>query len=1283
MRKTIKTTLATLMLSLLMTFSAFAQKIDTVSNQNGNIAYRYPFDMYFQAKDLYFIDFKFSKYKKMIYDFYLKNNQNAKNQLSYKEFKRNIKRFTKQLHHNVKGLDYQIKKAVIANPYPLIETRYSLETDIKPCLDKIPDGVYYQYFAPFIYLNSKGVYEIKSDVVAGKFHIKNNTLDGEAMWFNIHGDTLKQGYYINGLKEGVWKLEQRDFKYRMNTKEFRHAYIKNGAPEVDTNILIVTYKGGVKNGYYKEYSATKYPLYEGVYENNIRVGSWIERKSNEIYNDNEDLISVYDNKIITEKYTYEKNSPVVKQPIIRQSLLVGNDLYHMDYNFESVYSPVSLFNRLVALNYGKDENSSDESYESPEVEEDYYEGDEEYDEEYYEEEEFEGDYEGDYYSEEYSGDTEESDSSIYQNSIYLPKLKKYVPLSYLIDSIGYRLNYTGLYEKYYPNGQLMIRLFIKDGKIEKEDTIFWDNGKAMDVIEFRADSNLYQRSIYDYDGKLYLSILYNQKGDYFRTAFKSVDYTYVMIDGLKVKDAPEDNYFFYNMEDSVKYFTQKDSVLLFQSWSKLDTTVHYKEMYYPIKRELKEYGYGTLNKLSYTTEKLFGDNFDNWTGTSYTYFGDYMQKDTESATYIGFGKDSNAINRITMPYQFFDVNAVPILYKNNQLMNGEVTIKFNTNKPKFKNNKFCYPASLFFDRKLAKDFERYSKKGKTKYPELVNESDFYNFESTIEFNHLYSSLFSFISNYVVDSYLYDESMYGKRMNFIRRHKVRNNSENYTAKIIGTFAEGRPNGVWKIYDNRGDLVTEVPFKNGEIEGVVKTYNTALPYNESIEPDFDTLPKKNVYFLESVETYKNGIKNGESIVYNWLGEVLVKENYKDGYRHGDVLERNRLAYTKSHFEEGSLDGYVQTYLTLKDKDTSLLYRLNFQNGRLQGESNAYHINGQLAKKGFFLDGQAIDDYEAYDTLGFKYHYVKFQYGYPVEEKIWEENQLSIRYLFDWKDSIIFRPTDITESQSLDHILAKLGIGMEYYSRPYYGRPSLVDKDDVKYQLTKYYANDSIARDGFVKADKKVGHWKYYNYYGRLLYEIDYFDSLVKINDTISFNSKGIYFEYDTLGVLISKSFIIEKFEKYDCSHSDHYEIRQFYTFWEASGKSCINGYVKHHYDNGTLQSEGQMKNGLPVGVWKFYDPFGNLNQVGLYVNGKRDGRWLGGDLSKTKYLGDICLNPNLPDLEETIKEREQQLDITITNYKMGKAMNREFYDIDWSQVERKEKKENQANKEEGEE
>jgi hypothetical protein len=72
-------------------------------------------------------------------------------------------------------------------------------------------------------------------------------------------------------------------------------------------------------------------------------------------------------------------------------------------------------------------------------------------------------------------------------------------------------------------------------------------------------------------------------------------------------------------------------------------------------------------------------------------------------------------------------------------------------------------------------------------------------------------------------------------------------------------------------------------------------------------------------------------------------------------------------------------------------------------------------------------------------------------------------------------------------------------------------------------------------------------------------------------------------------------------------------------------------------------------------------------GQYVLGKRDGRWLSGDLSKTKYLGDICMNPNLPDLEEQMKYQEKLIDIYVRYFKMGTLLNSEFYDVNLNDFE----------------
>lgn len=206
----------------------------------------------------------------------------------------------------------------------------------------------------------------------------------------------------------------------------------------------------------------------------------------------------------------------------------------------------------------------------------------------------------------------------------------------------------------------------------------------------------------------------------------------------------------------------------------------------------------------------------------------------------------------------------------------------------------------------------------------------------------------------------------------------------------------------------------------MNGKVLYYKTAYPKPEEgvviYEEDYyysdenpllkDTLPLKPVHYLATISNYRSGVLNGAYREMNWLGDTLVKMEYRDGYREGDGFEKTKLAFTLTEYEYGELDGLMQTYLTIPGSDTTLLYDLNFQNGRLQGESKSYHLNGAIAKHGFFLGGEPIDDFEAFDTLGFRYQYVRFQYNQPVEEKIWEENELSVRYTFDWRDSIFFQ-------------------------------------------------------------------------------------------------------------------------------------------------------------------------------------------------------------------------------------------------------------------------------------
>ncbi|MES2798643.1 MAG: hypothetical protein V4638_01385 [Bacteroidota bacterium] len=1228
-------------------FDAFAKDRSTIKNYYGDLS-----------------QFEEGYSKKMLRDFQRQYRKQMKEERMYQREYKNENKYLKSK---------KFLSAIRKNPKLFVTADYSLESDIIPSLDPIPNGKYVQFFDTMWYLLPNGKFE-KKQLVSGMFTMKDNRLEGEATWFGPWGDTLKHGFYSAGVKVGEWTLISKNID-RYLSKLDVEKFIATNALSVDTATEIFTYKDGVSNGAYQRFYNSKYPVEEGFYLDNERVGTWLERSQRSSEYSSTGKNWKWDFNIVTARYTIDENMPLIKKPMIRfrQIPNIDDAIMMEDYNFDPKYYPDLSYSTLFTLQpYKKVEtlNLEEEEIGSYDGGEEYYDEGEYYEEDYYEE-------------------------NTYEKEYYVSTSDSYVTSSKMIDSVGYYLNYAGVYEKFYPNGQLMVRYEIDNNGIKEEDTIFWDNGKAHDVIIYNQDSSQFVQSIYDYDGKLYKSLVFDSKGKFLRVGYELDLSSTVVVDGLLGKrSGPEDNFYRYDAEDTLKT-TLNDSLVIYASWYQRDTALIFMESYIPKERKLNRTSYSILNQPISENELYFSENFESWTGTNNFKIGDLRNE----------RKSSGSMDFLTMTFyhskelfdsfpqlgvnnfsNWYDVTNDYTLFNKNEAFTGKLNFKVKESKLKLSTSKnaisLTLPKSLNTD-KIKEDILKFEQTGRTKDKFLLSVVDESSLDYSYGMNLYYDLLDNALNGFASPPYsYYDEYDYEGNS---RRNRGKNRDNQFTPEmtsIDGTYALGKANGVWTVKDQKNKEMVSIPFLNGEVTGTVKTYSYIQGKNPVYEYRKDTLPKKTTYYFSGSDSYKNGLHNGKSIEYNWLGEVISEFNFVDGYREGPGMERNSFAHTSMRFLNGSLDGYLRTYLTLPGKDSLQIYNLNFKNGLLQGESKAYHTNGKLAKRGFFLDGQPIDDYEAYDTLGVKYHYVKFLYSHPVEEKIWEENQLSVRYLFDWRDSIYFNAEDITTSQSLEAILYNYGLGGNQIEQPYYGRQSIIDKQGIDYHMTKYYPNDTIARDGLISSGKKAGCWKFYSYEGELLYEVDYQDTILTLNDSIQYASKGILTDFDKKGNKISESYVIEKFEKYDCSHTDHYEIRQLKTIWCNDSLNRMNGYAKNYYDNGVLQNEGQMKDGLPTGVWKFYDPYGKLNQVGEYVLGKRHGRWLAGDLEKTKFLGEICLNPNLPNLEEEMAYREKLLDILITNYKYGKALNKEYYDINMNLYDDENSEEEVIEMEEGE-
>lgn len=1162
--------------------------------------------------------------------------------LLYEQLEAQWKRLTKKKL----GFGPRFVKTVRKNPASIVKPSYKLNTDVLPPFGTIPDGKYVQLFNNFCYVQEDGSCSEQTDRVAAYFSIKNNLMEGEAVWIDLQGDTIKKGAFTKGVRDGDWSfIKTKSLGSYLNAYDTK-SLKKHGEIYSAITKYQMHYKNGVLDGPYS-YSEPKAALkITGMYTNGQPSGNWQTHF--------EDVL------IFNITYADPENSFRSHKPLIRtEQLVLDGDGY--EFNVSGfTYGRFNLPTSLVEFDFGIDEELE------------------------LEEEEFQS-YELENKSYQYEGNDESQlperilkrfeDLNFYRFNFLLyelfydPNREITETRGYFTDSLGAKYKFDGNYEIFYPNGQLYVRYIFENGELVDEGTVYWDNGQPYDVVEFNADSNFYYRKTYDYDGLLMKTLIYDSIGDFLRYDQEIPERDLLEIDGITaerelsnfiyyrpLRDTLPGNYVYLNY-DVLDTLVPTEPVSLYKMYSGFDKKTLMSEILYdPATRTYTDFEKSYTGNEYFRVERTFSEDFESWNGKTVWEYGDFKYVRTCSAILDVREKDTVSIRNILFPFDRFNVTTDIEIYKNGVPYTGPVVMKqgryskFNGKKLKIKEGYYNS------GRKNYKKLYQYLVSGKH-----ADDPDLGIIMSPNNCNYVEGAISSFLFEQANSNFFYykNEGQYAP-------YDFGFSGEAQASKIKGEMVEGKPQGTW-TGKSSGKLTNEINFNRGEPFGTYRQYGIqrrASKYRRNTA--IDSLPSSKQYYLDITQEYENGMAQGAFIDRTWYGGIEEKGFYEDDTRNGQFISRNKIAYSVSEFKNGYLDGYVQTYLTLPEMDTTLLYDINFQHGLLNGESNAYHINGKLAKRGFFLDGEPIDDYEAFDEVGFRYHYVRFQYGFPIEEKIWEENELSLRYLFDWQDSIYFDPSDLTSTMSLEALMMNLGYDGSYGEEQYYGRKRIIDKEGLEYNMTKYYPNDTIARIGDVVDSKKVGDWKFYNYEGEFLYQVDYFDSIIQINDSIRFKSKGILTDFNSNGDTLYKAYIIEKMEKYDCAHTDHYEIRQLYTIWEDNDSTGrMNGYVQNFYDNGVLQNEGEMKNGLPTGLWKFYDPYGKLNLIGSYHQGKRNGRWLQGDLEKKKYLGEICLNPNIFDLEAEKEYRENLLDVTIITYHLGQAQSRQFYDLNLNQ------------------
>lgn len=396
-------------------------------------------------------------------------------------------------------------------------------------------------------------------------------------------------------------------------------------------------------------------------------------------------------------------------------------------------------------------------------------------------------------------------------------------------------------------------------------------------------------------------------------------------------------------------------------------------------------------------------------------------------------------------------------------------------------------------------------------------------------------------------------------------------ENGKISSEGLMKDGKPDGYWKNYYKNGKVKIEGNRKNFLLDSLWKFYDEKGRLTKSID-------------------YKEGKKDGLTSVYDTVGIVILTENYSKDVKEGPSYSFYKSGKTKTvvFYEKGKREGnsydysedslitaisiykggILQSYEKINQKD---------ENNKKQGVWKEFYENKEIKKEQRFND-DSLDGYvKEYDKKGNLVSTKKYSYGkqilnapeianVEIYREVFEDGTL--RYEGVYSDGV--------------------AIGTHYkYIQKRRCDSSLFRRDDT----TDIFVNRMVCRNVPIPDSAT-----------------EYFDGVVIAKGAVDSirNRKGIWVEYHHTGEFKGKG-----------SYKEGNRIGEW-EFYYASGKleqkgkydkkGRAQGVWKWYYEGGQLWREETYVNGKRDGDLKDYDEEGNIVLQGLFVEGRKEGKWL---------------------------------------------------------------------------
>jgi len=426
------------------------------------------------------------------------------------------------------------------------------------------------------------------------------------------------------------------------------------------------------------------------------------------------------------------------------------------------------------------------------------------------------------------------------------------------------------------------------------------------------------------------------------------------------------------------------------------------------------------------------------------------------------------------------------------------------------------------------------------------------------------------------------------------------------------------GIWKYYSDYGQLESEMEYKDGQLKGLYKEYNSLgeistesklvkdNPFTEWITNYYlngeiasngwkvnDQYQGKWEYFyrngkLASTNVYLDNENNGPFYYYDINGKLSQKDNYI----FGQLVER--IIYD-------TLGKVIQTLDFKKNKPTEFVEKGNFGNKLASYTKVAnwytesykkYHGNGQLAIEGNYLNNKEDGKWEYFVSDGFL-----------TNERNFEKGKLE-------GDLIYYHPEEATISSKSNYSNNKLqgeyasySVQQKIINKINYedgireGATEFFDPNGVL-QMVRYYKNGKVIGYSYTGADGKLVEMIPLPADGTASIETKFSNGKVaRIYSTVQNQFDGILKEFYESGQLSESSTY-----KMGIRHGLFQEFADDGTLLDESTYEydVLQGPSKTFYANGQLKKELNFVDGVLHGEALFFDENGNETLKKVYYN-----------------------------------------------------------------------------------